>query len=263
MREHDGGPARTLEAAGDEAVRQRVLRADFASTSKTRRRRLRDFHYSKQHTDSSISIDSTRICPIYRSDLLKGYAGMHFAYDERGNLIAKRTPKGEQKYEWDAFNRLSTAMVQEGDRRITASYFYDALGRRIAKSVNGEHTLFGWDGDTLAYESAERGSTHYVYEAGSFVPLAQFVTHEPVQGRPTPVWTSTDRYLPEEDPLQHIPQPVAQAHLFYYHCDHIGTPYMMTDELGDVVWDEGKNRINVRKHGIDFNDAIDVFSHPY
>lgn len=27
-------------------------------------------------------------------------------------------------------------------------------------------------------------------------------------------------------------------------------------------WDEGKNRINVRKHGIDFNDAIDVFNHP-
>lgn len=27
-------------------------------------------------------------------------------------------------------------------------------------------------------------------------------------------------------------------------------------------WDEGKNRINVRKHGIDFSDAIDVFNHP-
>lgn len=27
-------------------------------------------------------------------------------------------------------------------------------------------------------------------------------------------------------------------------------------------WDEGKNRINIRKHGIDFSDAIDVFNHP-
>jgi uncharacterized DUF497 family protein len=27
-------------------------------------------------------------------------------------------------------------------------------------------------------------------------------------------------------------------------------------------WDEGKNRINIRKHGIDFTDAIDVFNHP-
>ncbi|GLU35769.1 BrnT family toxin [Trinickia caryophylli] len=27
-------------------------------------------------------------------------------------------------------------------------------------------------------------------------------------------------------------------------------------------WDEEKNRANIRKHGIDFNDAIDVFNHP-
>jgi uncharacterized DUF497 family protein len=27
-------------------------------------------------------------------------------------------------------------------------------------------------------------------------------------------------------------------------------------------WDEIKNQINIRKHGIDFRDAIDVFDHP-
>ena len=26
--------------------------------------------------------------------------------------------------------------------------------------------------------------------------------------------------------------------------------------------DETKNRINIRKHGIDFRDAVDVFNHP-
>ncbi|WP_277431684.1 RHS repeat-associated core domain-containing protein, partial [Trinickia sp. Y13] len=178
-----------------------------------------------------------REVPKILGNLLKHYAGMHFEYDERGNLIAKRTPKGEQRYEWDAFNRLMTAMVKEGERRVAASYFYDALGRRIAKSVNGERTLFGWDGDTLAYESGEQGSRHYVYEAGSFVPLAQFVSQAPVRGIETPVWKSTDRYLPEEDPLQRVAQPAAQAQVFYYQCDHIGTPYMMTDEAGDVVWE--------------------------
>jgi uncharacterized protein len=29
----------------------------------------------------------------------------------------------------------------------------------------------------------------------------------------------------------------------------------------EFEWDEGKNRSNVRKHGIDFSDAIDVFNH--
>ncbi|MGH8352198.1 MAG: BrnT family toxin [Pseudomonas sp.] len=27
-------------------------------------------------------------------------------------------------------------------------------------------------------------------------------------------------------------------------------------------WDEAKNRINIQKHGIDFNDAVDIFNHP-
>lgn len=27
-------------------------------------------------------------------------------------------------------------------------------------------------------------------------------------------------------------------------------------------WDENKNRINIRKHGIDFADAADIFNHP-
>ena len=28
-------------------------------------------------------------------------------------------------------------------------------------------------------------------------------------------------------------------------------------------WSEAKNRANIRKHGIDFADAIDIFNHPY
>ncbi|MDP9158122.1 MAG: BrnT family toxin [Pseudomonadota bacterium] len=27
-------------------------------------------------------------------------------------------------------------------------------------------------------------------------------------------------------------------------------------------WDEARNRSNVRKHGVDFNDAIEIFKHP-
>jgi RHS repeat-associated protein len=169
-------------------------------------------------------------------NLLKHYAGMHFVYDARGNLIEKQSPAGEQRYEWDAFNRLKAATVKETSRQSEARYYYDPLGRRIAKEVNGERTVFGWDGDTLAYETKSDSGTHYVYEAGSFVPLAQFVTSS-VTGIETPVWKPTDRYLPEEDPLQRVPQRTAEARVFYYHCDQIGTPLMMTDDVGDVVWE--------------------------
>lgn len=28
------------------------------------------------------------------------------------------------------------------------------------------------------------------------------------------------------------------------------------------VWEENKNRANIRKHGIDFRDVVDLFNHP-
>jgi RHS repeat-associated protein len=174
--------------------------------------------------------------PKVLGNLLKAYAGMHFEYDARGNLVRKRTPAGEQEYQWDEFNRLLSARVVETSRQSHARYFYDAFGRRIAKEVNGERTVFGWDGDTLAYESDGERGTHYLYEPGTFVPLAQYVA-EPVDGIATPEWKSTDRYVPEEDPLQKVPERRGDAAVFYYHCDQIGTPQLLTDDDGDVVWE--------------------------
>ncbi len=169
-------------------------------------------------------------------NLLKAYAGTHFEYDGHGNLVEKRSPDGVRRLEWDGFNRLIAARTERAMRRTDATYFYDAFGRRIAKEVDGERTVFGWSGDTLAYESDEARSTHFVYEAGSFVPLAQYVG-APVAGMPTPVRSEHERYTPEEDPLQRVPVPASDVHLFHYHCDQIGTPQMLTDDLGDVVWE--------------------------
>ncbi|WP_080422480.1 RHS repeat-associated core domain-containing protein [Burkholderia ubonensis] len=174
--------------------------------------------------------------PTVLGNLLKAYAGMHFQYDARGNLVRKRMPAGEQEYEWDGFNRLLSVRVAETSRQSQSRYFYDAFGRRIAKEVNGERTVFGWDGDTLAYESDGQRTTHYIYEPRQFVPLAQYVT-EPVAGIATPEWKSTDRYVPEDDQLLKVPERRADAKLFYYHCDRIGTPQLLTDDDGDVVWE--------------------------
>lgn len=68
------------------------------------------------------------------------------------------------------------------------------------------------------------------------MPLAQYVS-EPVLGIETPGWENTDRYVPEEDPLQKMPERRGGAALFYYHCDQIGTPQLLTDDDGDVVWE--------------------------
>ncbi|WP_333998851.1 RHS repeat-associated core domain-containing protein [Burkholderia cepacia] len=174
--------------------------------------------------------------PKVLGNLLKTYAGIHFEYDARGNPVRKRTPAGDQEYEWDEFNRLQASRVAETSRQSRSRYFYDALGRRIAKEVNGERTVFGWDGNMLAYESSAERGTHYIYEPATFIPLAQYVA-EPVGGIATPEWTSTDRYVPEDDPLQKVPERRSNARLFYYHCDQIGTPQWLTDDYGDVVWE--------------------------
>ncbi|PCE26092.1 sugar-binding protein [Paraburkholderia acidicola] len=182
--------------------------------------------------ESTLPLDVPRAL----GNLLTQYAGTRFEYDASGNLSHSRSSHGEQHYEWDAFHRLRVARVSRPERRFEARYYYDALGRRIAKEVNGERTVFGWDGDRLAYETNASSSAHYIYEVGSFVPLAQFVTAA-VEGIPTPVAGETDRYMPEDDPLQRIPQRSTSARLFHYHCDPTGTPLSMTDEAGEVVWD--------------------------
>ena len=55
------------------------------------------------------------------------------------------------------------------------------MGRRLAKRSKHHHTgqeldfVYGWDGDTLAYESNESYTKHYIYEKDSFTPLIQAV----------------------------------------------------------------------------------------
>jgi len=76
---------------------------------------------------------------------------------------------------------MKAATDQSG---ITTASSYDALGRRLSKRSGESTTLFGWDGDVLAFESTqsksvveeggEHGwSVHYIHEAGSFLPLMQ------------------------------------------------------------------------------------------
>lgn len=72
------------------------------------------------------------------------------------------------------------------------------MGRRLAKRSKHHHTgqeldfVYGWDGDTLAYESNESYTKHYIYEKDSFTPLIQAVYQTPIQVHTTPVWD--DKY---------------------------------------------------------------------
>jgi RHS repeat-associated protein len=198
--------------------------------------------------------------PALLDNLLRDYAGTRYTWDEYGNLTQKQHNGGTTVYTWDGFDRL----IQSRGARVTVTYRYDALGRRIMKESsahvpfnpdagsgwqeleqkrrNEAHgyglTLYGWDGDTLAWESSAHGggrTTHYVYEPGSFVPLAQATQAGPVKLHIQPVYGA--HYDINEDPLWvQAQEPSAFTTIAYYQCDQLGTPQELTDTHGGIAW---------------------------
>ncbi|MBJ7509457.1 MAG: RHS repeat protein, partial [Ilumatobacteraceae bacterium] len=72
-----------------------------------------------------------------------------------GNLIRERRGRAQTlvtEYRYDSQHRLIGLTRPDGQ---TASYRYDAFGRRISKTVNGETTEFFWQGEHLVAESSE------------------------------------------------------------------------------------------------------------
>ena len=131
----------------------------------------------------------------------------HYDYDAFGNLIRERRGSGQKRvteYRYDCQHRLVGVTTPDGR---SASYRYDAFGRRISKTVDGNTTEFFWQGDHLTAESSREHYRSYVYEPGSFRPLAM---------------------LDGKGPRKACP--------FYYQLDHLGTPQELTDFGGEIVW---------------------------
>ncbi len=131
----------------------------------------------------------------------------HYDYDAHGNLIRERRGAGQKlvtEYRYDTQHRLVGVTLPGGG---SASYKYDAFGRRIEKTVDGHTTEFLWQGERLIAESADNRYRSYIYEPGTFRPLAM---------------------LDGEGPRRATP--------FYYQLDHLGTPQELTDYSGEIMW---------------------------
>ena len=72
----------------------------------------------------------------------------NLAYDANGNLTSQTDASGTTFYTWDARNRL----IGISGPSITASSVYDALGRRVSKTINGEKTDYQYDGNDISAE---------------------------------------------------------------------------------------------------------------
>ncbi len=131
----------------------------------------------------------------------------HYDYDAYGNQIRERRGTGQKlvtEYRYDCQHRLIGVSLPGGS---TASYKYDAFGRRIEKTVDGHTTEFLWQGERLIAESATNRYRTYIYEPGTFRPLAMLDGEGPLKAQP-----------------------------FYYQLDHLGTPQELTDYSGEIMW---------------------------
>jgi RHS repeat-associated protein len=126
----------------------------------------------------------------------------HYLYDENGNT----TDDGMRTFIFDQGQRL--LQVKQGTTVLVENE-YDGKGRRVIKRANdgATVTMFHYDLEgRLIVETEPSGNlkVEYIYLEGR--PLAQ---------------------------IRHTGSSEAT---YYYHDDHFGTPKMMTDGTGTVVW---------------------------
>jgi len=88
-------------------------------------------------------------CPCANNRQLT-FGDKTLAYDDNGNLQSITDSNGTTLYQWNARNQL----VGISGPSISASFVYDGMGRREAKTINGNLTEFLYDGLNPVQETA-------------------------------------------------------------------------------------------------------------
>ncbi|WP_171903441.1 RHS repeat-associated core domain-containing protein, partial [Aeromonas sp. ANP5] len=151
-----------------------------------------------------------------------------YRYDKCGRLSEKVVSRPgfrpqTTQFEWDGFDRLQRVILPDGSRW---RYRYDPFGRRIGKEREGQvsqltaitRVHYRWDGDQLVQQQSYRADgnaarqVQWVYEPGSFRPLAQ--------------WEASEQ----------------DEHLHYIVTDVAGTARELCSEAGDIIW-RGEQRL--------------------
>ncbi|MFW2098296.1 RHS repeat-associated core domain-containing protein, partial [Acinetobacter sp. ULE_I057] len=181
-----------------------------------------------------------------KNNLISQYQGKHYKYDAQGNVIETTQAGQPLKLTWDNLNRL----IQSDNNGQITDYGYDVFGRRLFKNNHQDQslTLFGWDGDQMVWESVKSSKVqtdytkHYVYEPNSFVPLLQTGYTGFIKLIETPDYRQFQNvpYSIYKDPVWKTETRKNKAELervAFYHCDQVGTPQTLSNELGECVWE--------------------------
>jgi len=129
----------------------------------------------------------------------------NITYDANGNMTSLTNACGTTTYTWDARNRLIVIIGYKPDcSQLTASFTYDALGRRIQKTINGRTIDYLYDGKDIV-QQIENG-----------LPSVNYI-----------------RTLNIDEPLARID--LATNTVRYYHADALGSIIGLSNESGQEV----------------------------
>jgi len=109
----------------------------------------------------------------------EGDTEWQMTYDENGNLTSITNSCGTTNFIWDARNRLvGIEGFDEKCNPLSASFKYDALGRRIEKTINGRTIQYLYDGLDIVQE-IENGMVKTMYVSSIYIdePLASIGTN--------------------------------------------------------------------------------------
>lgn len=142
----------------------------------------------------------------------KGTDQTTLTYTANSQLASEVTSNRELSYHYNVADRLVS--IKDGNNEV-ASYQYDAFGRRISKSVNGEVTYFIYANEGLIGELDDKGNLSVAY---GWVPNSQWGTK--------PLWQAK----------VNINQTLQSASYHYIITDHLGTPQLAINGQGQPIW---------------------------
>jgi len=132
-------------------------------------------------------------------DSITGANPISLTYDANGNT----TIIGSKTFIYNQNNRL--IRVEEGESTV-AQYTYNGLGERVTKTVGGITTIFRYDlNGKLIAESLPNGTITAEYLYMGKIRIAKV--------------------------------DVSSGNIHYYLNDRLGTPQIMTDDTGTIVWE--------------------------
>ena len=163
-----------------------------------------------QYDAAANRADSLAAAVLGAGNRVTGFKGHNLTYDANGNVLTKYGTNPQwgtdsSTFTWDAAGRLKSVTTwPAGGAHTTVSFAYDALGRRVSKTVNGVTQWYAHDGDQVAMILDSLGQ-RLKLELG-WAPGANNLAF--VRG---PSWTSVAMTTPQNGTVRGLVSPVAGA----------------------------------------------------